>query len=123
MTFKYRFDPSMARQDRFLLLFAKISIINFGSFWFFRNLDIEVDGLYTFPWDQIMIPIVCVIAFSFLLLPVPRFISHLFEIKYLLTELPDNFEDTGHFFGISPDDLDNTGNVEPALNLNGSIDQ
>jgi hypothetical protein len=103
LSFKYRFDPTISRQDRFLMLFAKITFITFTSFQLFRKLDVEEDGVYVFPKYKVVGPIVCMILFSVVVLPLPYCVSKLFEIKYLLTDLPDNFDDTGHFFGASGD--------------------
>lgn len=39
----------------------------------------------------------------------------------MLTELPDNFDETGQLFGKSPDELDNTAVTEPFKIQNGSM--
>lgn len=41
LAFKFRYDPILSRQNRFLLLYLKISIISLISFILFRNVDLE----------------------------------------------------------------------------------
>jgi hypothetical protein len=70
-SFQYRFDPNVSRQDRFLQVFTKISVITFGSFWFFRGIDKEINGEYKFPREEFLKPAMYMILFSILVLPFP----------------------------------------------------
>ena len=83
LSFKFRYDPNFSRQDRFLLLFLKISLISFLSFILFRNIDIEstsdlalIDASYKkykYPdISEMKAPIMCMFLLSFLLLPTPK---------------------------------------------------
>lgn len=96
LTFKFRFDPNLSRQDRFLVLFLQISLTLFASFMLFRDLDKPVDSLSQsgvtagIPLQSLISPLICVFAFSFFLLgPLPTTFSDCLCTKYILDDVPD----------------------------------
>lgn len=93
---KYRFDPAVSRLDRFLFCYLQISILALACFLSLRKVD-EPDlntGEFVFRSEVLVMPAILSVAFSFLLLsPLPSRLLSLFEIKYVMQEIPEDINE------------------------------
>lgn len=99
----FRFDPSLPRQDRFLLFFLQLSVLTFVCFMSLRGYDRsdplqnQVNLVLNYEASlaarqnqrspyQILLPIGLTLLFAVLLLPLPNLATLPFVKRYTLTE-------------------------------------
>jgi hypothetical protein len=93
----------LSRSDRFLCLYLQLSLVTLFSFLILRNIDKPfpaiVDGQLTevsadYDFKSLISSALISLALSFLMLPVPRFMTRRIEQRYWVEEEQDGGEET-----------------------------